>query len=138
MSTGEQNLWQIVQRLQPQLHEGAYVFCTVESRQPMPSEWCVMMFCEAEGTTIILRREHADELGLNYEYVSSWITLQVHSALSSVGLTAVFSTALTAAGISCNVVAGYYHDHLFVPEDLASAALQTLSDLSASPAPDSF
>ena len=138
MSTGEQNLWQIVQRLQPQLHEGVYVFCTVESRQPMPPEWCVMMFREAEGTTIILRREHADELGLNYEYVSSWITLQVHSALSSVGLTAVFSTALAAAGISCNVVAGYYHDHLFVPEDLASAALQTLSDLSASPAPDSF
>lgn len=132
MSTGEQNLGQIIRHLQPQLHLGTYVFCAVESQQNIPSEWCVMRFHEAEGTTIIMRREHAVELGLNYHYVAVWITLQVHSALSSVGLTAVFSTALATAGISCNMVAGFYHDHLFVPENQASAALKILSDLSTS------
>ena len=58
------------------------------------------------------------------------ITLTVHSSLEAVGLTAAFSAALTGAGISANVVAGYYHDHIFVPERDADRAIETLQALS--------
>ena len=69
---------------------------------------------EAEGYTVVLNRQVADSLALDYNFVASWITLTVHSALDAVGLTAAFSNALAQNGISCNVVAGYYHDHIFV------------------------
>jgi len=59
------------------------------------------------------------------------ITLMVHSALDGVGLTAAVSGALAAAGIACNVVAGFHHDHLFVPWERREEALAILSDLSA-------
>lgn len=46
-----------------------------------------------------------------------------------VGITAAASAALTAAGISCNVLAGARHDHLLVPVDRAEEALGLLDDL---------
>ena len=85
---------------------------------------------EPEGLTAVIRREHADALGLPYDYLAAWITLRVHSALDAVGLTAAVSTALADAGLSCNVLAGYYHDHLLVRADRAPEALKVLSELS--------
>jgi hypothetical protein len=84
---------------------------------------------EQEGLTLVVEQSEADTAGLSYEYVAAWITLEVHSALEAVGLTAAISKALTDAGISCNVVAGYTHDHLFVPEDRAQDALAALRSL---------
>jgi uncharacterized protein len=52
------------------------------------------------------------------------------SALDAAGLTAAISTALADAGLSCNVIAGYHHDHLLVPADRAPEALAVLSDVS--------
>ena len=69
--------------------------------------------------------------GLDYEFVARWITLDVHSALDAVGLTAAFATALAAAGISCNVLAGYHHDHVLVDTDRASEAVSVLERLAA-------
>ena len=66
-----------------------------------------------------------------YDFVAAWITLQVHSALGAVGLTAAVSRVLTEAGISANVVAGFTHDHLFVPHDRADDAVRTLVALTA-------
>ena len=60
------------------------------------------------------------------------ITLTVHSALEGVGLTAAVAGALAQAGIACNVVAGYHHDHLFVPWDRREEALAILQRLSQS------
>lgn len=81
---------------------------------------------EAEGLTVVLRRGEADRLGLSYDFVAAWITLQIHSALEAVGLTAAVSAALTHAGISCNVLAGFHHDHLLVPVADADRALNVL------------
>ncbi len=64
---------------------------------------------------MVLRQEDADAADLDYELVLSWITLNVHSSLEAVGSTAAFATALGEAGISCNVLAGYFHDHILVP-----------------------
>jgi hypothetical protein len=71
----------------------------------------------------------ADTHALSYSYVSSWITLQVHSSLEAVGLTAAFSTALGKEGISANVIAGYYHDHIFVGTKEGPRAVRVLQEL---------
>lgn len=88
-----------------------------------------MLFREQESITVILKRVVADKLKLSYFYVASWITLTVHSSLEAVGLTAAFSNALAKEGISCNVVAAYYHDHIFVNCNDASRAMEILNNL---------
>jgi len=69
---------------------------------------------EKEGRTVVLAKEDAENFGLPFEFVAAWITLNIHSALEAVGLTAAFATALGENNISCNVIAGFYHDHIFV------------------------
>ena len=56
-------------------------------------------------------------------------TFQVHTSLDAVGLTSLLSTALAGKGISANVVAAYYHDHIFVPSEKAEVALETIKAL---------
>jgi len=85
---------------------------------------------EDEGITAVLRRSEADALGLAYDYVAAWITLSIHTSLHAVGLTAAFSAALAAAGISCNVLAGLHHDHLLVPIGERDAAVEILRAVS--------
>ena len=79
----------------------------------------------------MLPRDEADSLGLPYDFVAAWITLQVHSSLEAIGLTAAVSAALTEAKISCNVLAGFHHDHLLVPVADADRALEVLHELVA-------
>jgi len=88
------------------------------------------VYKEDEGWTVILNKLAADNLKLHYTYIASWITLTVHSSLEAVGLTAAFSKALAEASISCNVVAAYYHDHIFVDQKDAEKAMTVLIELS--------
>ena len=78
------------------------------------------------------KKELADQYALPYTFVAAWITLEVHSALDAVGLTAAFAQALTAAHISCNVVAAYFHDHIFVDKKDAAKAMEVLLGLAKS------
>jgi len=89
-----------------------------------------MTFKEEEGTTIIMKKEVADQLNLDYSFIASWITLTVHSSLEAVGLTAAFASALTKNNISCNVVAAYYHDHIFVDKKDTEKAMEVLNAFS--------
>ena len=73
----------------------------------------------------------ADRMQLEYSFVAKWITLTVHSSLEAVGLTAAFSKALAEENISCNVVAGYFHDHIFINKKDAQKALIVLNKFSA-------
>jgi hypothetical protein len=127
---GEKNLNVLLTSLRPQLHQAAYVFCVAPEDYDVSSVELLGFFREPEGRTLILKQTEADRLGLNYTFVASWISLTVHSALDAVGLTAAFATALAKEGISCNTIAGFFHDHLFVSQQDGEKALAVLKKLS--------
>jgi len=120
----------LISTMRPQLHDGEFEFCTVPAGTAIPDGLHpVVMIAESEGTTLVLPSAEAAAAGFARSFRCAWITLTVNSALDAVGLTAAVATALTHDGISCNVVAGYHHDHLFVPFASARAALAALEAL---------
>lgn len=120
----------MVSGMAPMLRRGEYVFATVPGAAPAGLD-PLMSFREDEGRTLVLPRDDAERAGLDHDLTLAWITLTVHSALDGVGLTAAVSAALAEVGIACNIVAAYFHDHLFVPADRAEEAVQVLSALAA-------
>lgn len=129
--TGETNLFKLIQGMSPRLNEGEYVFSTVNNLNEINRNDTIGEFRENEGTTVIIEKSKADQLGLEYSFVAKWITLVVHSSLDAVGLTAVFSTELAKNNVSCNVMAGYYHDHIFVNTSDEKKAMIILNSLSS-------
>lgn len=128
--SGEKDLAALLRSMRPVLQPGEYVFCTRPHTAPVPPEVKpVGTFSEAEGLTLIVPCAVADAQAWPYTFVAAWLTLTVHSSLEAVGLTAAVAQALTRANISCNVVAAFYHDHLFVPVADAQQALATLQAL---------
>ena len=126
----ETDLHKLLKTMHPTLNDGDYVFCLMPAAQIIDPSLIIGSFKEKEGLTVILDKNIADSLHLKYSYIAAWITLTVHSSLEAVGLTAAFSNALAKAGISCNVVAAYYHDHIFVAKQDAKKAMQVLKKLS--------
>jgi hypothetical protein len=116
-------------RLEPVVQPGEFVFVSLPIPADLPALATVQ---EAEGLTHVLYRRDADTYGLAYDFVAGWITLHVRSALDDVGLTAAVSAALADAGISCNVLAGFHHDHLLVPHDRVDDAMAALRALEPS------
>ena len=128
--TKKTELSQLIKEMSPTLNEGEYVFVSVQDATKISRTDTICEFKEKEGVTIVLNREKADELHLNYDFIARWITLKVHSSLEAVGLTAAFSEALAKQNISCNVIAGYYHDHIFIHKKDANKAIHILDTLS--------
>lgn len=128
--TAEMNLQALLAGMHPVQREGEYVYVLWPHGRPLAAgiEAAVR---EAEGLTVVLPRAEADRQGLSYDFVGAWITLQIHSDLEAVGLTAAVSRALSEARISCNVLAGFHHDHLLVPVADAPRALEVLAELAA-------
>jgi len=126
---GESELAKLVKHLNPELNEGEYVFVSMQNSDMIPRTDIIFEFREKEGTTLIMERQMAHQLNLSYDYVAAWITLKIHSSLDVVGLTALFSTELAENGISCNVVAAYYHDHIFVNQRDKEKAMEVLNSL---------
>jgi len=81
---------------------------------------------EAEGTTYIIERDSAERRGLPWTFAAAWLTVEAETALDGVGVTATIATALAEAGIPCNVLAAFHHDHLLVPVDRADEAIALL------------
>lgn len=129
MSPAISSLATLLRSMEPMLHDGIYAYCVVAPSADLSSLSPVVTVQEAEGLTLVVPASEAVEAGLTVLFRAAWITLTVHSDLQAVGLTAAFSGALGMAGISCNVVAGAFHDHLFVPEEKAQSALDVLRAL---------
>ena len=129
MSEPERDLGRLLATLRPVLYDAELVFTTAREQPAGTSP--VVVVHEPEGVTLVLQRAEADRLGLRYDYVAAMVTLQVHSALEAVGLTAAVAQALTERAISCNVVAGYFHDHLFVPHERGPEVVGLLTALAA-------
>jgi hypothetical protein len=129
MATGETNLQTLLKNMTPVLNEGDYVYCTATSLSGINTNDIIAFFKEEEAITLILKKETADRLNFEYTYVAAWITLTIHSSLEATGLTAAFAAALAKENISCNVVAAYYHDHIFVAKKDAERAMIALKEL---------
>jgi hypothetical protein len=128
MSAGSTDLQAMLATLEATVRPDDYVYAVVEADHPAVALAAATVW-EDEGLTVVLRRADADNHGITYDFVACWLSLTVHSSLEAVGLTAAFSRALGDAGISCNVLAGFHHDHLLVPvaeRDRALAALRAL------------
>lgn len=119
----------LIRSMEPILNNGRYVFVSLPLESNFSALRPIATMREQEGWSLILEAAIAEQHGLEIMFEAAWITLRVHSDLQAVGLTAAFATALGQAGLSCNVVAGAYHDHIFVPYDQAERALQCLRDL---------
>ena len=128
---GETDLNTLLKGLSPELLPDHYVFVTLPdfSAQQFNLLKPLGVFQEAEGTTLILNELTARGAGLEFEGVFRCITCKVHSSLEAVGMTAAMSAALTAQGVSANVVAAYYHDHIFVPVADAEKAMAALASI---------
>lgn len=128
--TGSTDLRYLLSEANPVLDDVEYVFVTREGSYGDFSEWRpVGSFAENEGLTLVLTKGSADSHSLEYDGVFRRITLQVHSSLEAVGLTARFSQCLADANVSANVFAAYYHDHIFVPSADADRAMTALAKL---------
>jgi hypothetical protein len=121
----------LIRRMAPVLDPQAYVFVHIPAGDRQPAlPGILMRFEESEGTTLILPATVAAKAGLDFDFRCRRITLSVQSDLAAVGFMAQIALALGRAGISCNPVAGYFHDHVFVPEAEAQKALEALRELS--------
>ncbi|MEM6557743.1 MAG: ACT domain-containing protein, partial [Pseudomonadota bacterium] len=116
-------------------HDGIWRFETIPADQ---ASWAdlvnlrevrtiAMLFQETEGLTVITAA--ADDTPDDNRW--AWLELSVFSDLQAVGFLAEVARALSEAGIPCNAVAAYHHDHIFVPwarADDAKAAIEALRD----------
>ncbi|SKC31357.1 ACT domain protein [Photobacterium piscicola] len=130
--SGITELSELLASMKPALVESEFVFCTVTGElkeyvdlQPKAT------FIEAEGLTLILEKKVAEKAQLAFSGCFRQITLTVHSSLEAVGLTAAVSAKLAEHNISANVVAAYYHDHIFVQATKADAAMIALQSFNA-------
>ena len=123
------DLQELLARMEPSLNPGTYAFVVAPADMQIPADQVIASVREPEGHSLVIPEQLAHECGLPVTYSAAWITLTVHSDLAAVGLTAAFAGALSQAGISCNVIAGVHHDHLFVPADQAQQAMAVLFDL---------
>jgi hypothetical protein len=108
---------------------GVYVYCSLPPGTGLGGVETAATIMEPEGISVVLREQEAVARGWKVLFRAAWIQFGLVSALDAVGLTAAVSQELAAAGIGCNMVAGAYHDHVFVPIERAAEALELLNKL---------
>ncbi|MEM9039741.1 MAG: ACT domain-containing protein [Actinomycetota bacterium] len=138
---GETDLVAMLASLDVARRPGTFAFVEIPGRattELVDRSHAVVIEEGARGTTttLVLSVEDADAASLSIDVEMAWLTLTAESSLEAVGLTAAFSRALGDAGVPCNVLAGYRHDHLLVPADRADSAIEVLRSLRDRSSPD--
>ena len=131
--SGETDLAILLRSMKPILHDEPYGI--VASTSDVKPEYATEMFAvirEQEAMTLVATQSQLQHAG--YDARDQWarISLEIHSSLSAVGLTAAFAAKLGSKNISANVIAGFYHDHIFVQWSERHNAVQALQELSQS------
>lgn len=121
----------MIASMDPRLTDGIYIFCSTPHPDAIGSclDVAMGMFVEKEGHSFIVPIDDAARLGYNCRLPMRLISLNLYSQLDAVGLTAAIASELAAFNISCNVVAAYHHDHIFIPEQRAIEALDIIQGL---------
>lgn len=127
----KKDLQDILNNIDPYLVNESFIFMT--SKEPINSLINslnpIAMFIENEGSTLVVAKDTADKNSIHYDAVFKCISLGVHSSLESSGLIATLSSELLKHDIPANVFAGYFHDHIFVPNDKSEKALEIISSI---------
>lgn len=132
----EADLSKLLSALAVKRRDGVWRFETIASDEASWTELIslrnvrdiAMLFQEEEGLSVITRALADTPDGNRW----AWLELSVYSDLQAVGFLAKVSAALTEAGVPCNAVAAYHHDHIFVPEAQAERAIKAIEALRAS------
>lgn len=128
--SGELELAILLRHMEPVLDADPYGYGLMPIGAVVPGETAPFaVIIEAEGVTVVAKAEALTRAGITYQGQWARISLSVHSDLAAVGLTAAIAAELTRHGISANVVAGYYHDHVFVQWDRRATAMMALTAL---------
>lgn len=128
---GEHDLTRLRRTMAPRLDERTFVYCCFADLVMPIGLTALCTVREDEGLTAIVDKRDAERCDLAYVFESRLITLTVHSALDAVGFLALVTSRLAAAGIACNAIAGYHHDHLLVPVARAAEAMDVLNALAS-------
>jgi hypothetical protein len=126
-AAGETDLEKMLRTLSVDRRPGVFTYLAVKEPSRTLLDVAHATVNEGELTTVILPIEAAERAGHNVIVRLAWLTLTVRSSLEAVGLTAAVSERLTDVGISCNVLAGYHHDHLLVPVERVDEAIVVLT-----------
>lgn len=126
---GETDLEKMLATLDVERRPGVFTFVAVADPDRALAEVAHATVREGDTTTLVLTVDDARRAGLDVVTEMAWLSLTVQSSLDAVGLTAAVSQVLGDAGVACNVLAGYHHDHLLVPAEQAASAITALRSL---------
>ncbi|KAK2799486.1 hypothetical protein FQN50_008458 [Emmonsiellopsis sp. PD_5] len=142
---GEISLPTLLPTLRPTLSPETYIYLTTTTPPLAPLAMHPLkpqlLFQEPEGLTIITTRALAEAHGYgpggsrsetdssSLAFPCRKIMLGVQSSLEAVGLIAAVAGRLGERGISANVVSGFFHDYVFVPEGREGEAMEALEGL---------
>lgn len=126
-----QSAYDMISGMTPEPQPGVFVFIITCNPAHIAAlaPHAISTFREAEGHSMIVPVDVAEQAGFGTASPMACITLSVYSSLEGVGLTAAVSAALGAEQIPCNMVAAFHHDHVFVPAEMCERAVQVLTQL---------
>ncbi len=113
--TGATDLQKMLSEMRVTMRDPTYCLVSLASPSAELRNSAAAMIVEEEAVTLVITTDEAKANELPYDFAAAWLTLEVHSSLHAIGLTAAVAQMLTDEGIACNVLAGFYHDHLLVP-----------------------
>lgn len=106
-----------------------YGFASIPDDSVISRDKVLATFQENGRLAVIAPKEYLDSKEIENEGPYAKLTIDVHTSLELVGLTAVMATKLAKNGISANVVAAFYHDHVFVQYNLRQRAIELLESM---------